>query len=128
MFQSIAASRILNDAPSEASTSSRKSFRGSRGPEAGVRGIPSPFIKIYERGRDTPHPSFLPLLLPRKDFLDELLDPTGVAPIERPHQRVLDPLARLLLQKATLGVGDVEHILGTLADRHDLGAVDRHAL
>jgi hypothetical protein len=24
--------------------------------EAGVRGIPSPFIKIYERGRDTPHP------------------------------------------------------------------------
>ena len=22
--------------------------------EAGVRGIPSPFIKIYERGRDTP--------------------------------------------------------------------------
>jgi hypothetical protein len=25
--------------------------------EAGVRGIPSPFIKIYERGRDTPHPS-----------------------------------------------------------------------
>jgi hypothetical protein len=21
-----------------------------------VRGIPSPFIKIYERGRDTPHP------------------------------------------------------------------------
>src|ERR1700723_3050295 len=25
--------------------------------ETGVRGIPSPFIKIYERGRDTPHPS-----------------------------------------------------------------------
>ena len=25
--------------------------------EAGVRGIPSPFIKIYERGRDTPHTS-----------------------------------------------------------------------
>jgi hypothetical protein len=36
-----------------------------------MRGIPSPFIKIYERGRDTPHPSLLPLL-PRKDFLDEL--------------------------------------------------------
>ena len=34
-------------------------------------GIPSPFIKIYERGRDTPHPSLLPLLPPRKDFLDE---------------------------------------------------------
>jgi hypothetical protein len=28
--------------------------------EAGVRGIPSPFIKIYERGRDTPHPSLWP--------------------------------------------------------------------
>jgi hypothetical protein len=28
--------------------------------EAGVRGIPSPFIKIYERGRDTPHPSRWP--------------------------------------------------------------------
>jgi hypothetical protein len=40
--------------------------------EAGVRGIPSPFIKIYERGRDTPHPSLCPLL-PRKDFLDEVL-------------------------------------------------------
>jgi hypothetical protein len=25
--------------------------------EAGVRGLPSPFIKIYERGRETPHPS-----------------------------------------------------------------------
>jgi hypothetical protein len=28
--------------------------------EAGVRGIPSPFIKIYERGRDTPHPGLWP--------------------------------------------------------------------
>jgi hypothetical protein len=28
--------------------------------EAGVRGIPSPFIKIYERGWDTPHPSLWP--------------------------------------------------------------------
>jgi hypothetical protein len=37
-----------------------------------VRGIPSPFIKIYERGRDTPHPSLLPLLPKRKDFLDEV--------------------------------------------------------
>jgi hypothetical protein len=34
-----------------------------------VRGIPSPFIKIYERGWDTPHPSLLPLV-PPKDFLD----------------------------------------------------------
>src|ERR1700677_326024 len=47
-------------------TPANKSLRGSRGPEAGVRGIPSPFIKIYERGRDTPHPSLRPLL-PRKD-------------------------------------------------------------
>jgi hypothetical protein len=37
-----------------------------------MRGIPSPFIKIYKRGRDTPHPSLLPLL-PRKDFFDEIL-------------------------------------------------------
>jgi hypothetical protein len=36
--------------------------------EGGVRGIPPPFIKIYERGRDTPHPTLCPLL-PRKDFL-----------------------------------------------------------
>src|ERR1700678_1775179 len=49
-----------------------KSLRGSRGPEAGVRGIPPPFINLDERGRDTPHPSLLPLL-PRKDFLDEVL-------------------------------------------------------
>jgi hypothetical protein len=38
--------------------------------EAGVRGLPSPFIKIYERGRETPHPSLCPLL-PRKGFHDE---------------------------------------------------------
>jgi hypothetical protein len=37
-----------------------------------VRGIPSPFINLDERGRDTPHPSLLPLL-PRKDFIDEIL-------------------------------------------------------
>ena len=45
-----------------------------------MRGIPSPFIKIYERGRDTPHPSLLPLMLMRKDFLDEVL----VRPTLRP--------------------------------------------
>jgi hypothetical protein len=28
-----------------------------------VRGIPSPFINLDERGRDTPHPSLLPLVL-----------------------------------------------------------------
>ena len=38
-----------------------------------MRGIPPPFIKIYERGRDTPHPSLLPLMLMRKDFLDGVL-------------------------------------------------------
>src|SRR5580692_5464248 len=61
--------------PARIGTSSpaNKSLRGSRGPEAGVRGLPSPFIKIYERGRETPHPSLLPLVPQRKDFLDEML-------------------------------------------------------
>src|ERR1700722_12811448 len=54
-------------------TPSNKSFRGSTAPEAGVRGIPSPFINLDERGRDTPHTSLLPLLPMRKDFLDEVL-------------------------------------------------------
>jgi hypothetical protein len=36
-----------------------------------VRGLPSPFINLDERGRETPHTSFLPLLPQRKDFLDE---------------------------------------------------------
>jgi hypothetical protein len=55
------------------SSPSNKSLRGSRGPKAGVRGIPSPFINLDERGRDTPHPSLLPLVPMRKDFLDEIL-------------------------------------------------------
>src|SRR6202789_2450811 len=55
------------------SSPANKSLRGSRRPEAGVRGLPSPFIKIYERGRETPHPSLLPLLPKRKDILDEIL-------------------------------------------------------
>src|ERR1700721_751629 len=54
-----------------ASSPADKSLRGSRGPGAGVRGIPSPFIKIYARGRDTPHPSLLPLVPMRKDSLAE---------------------------------------------------------
>src|ERR1700677_2052697 len=54
----------------KSSSPANKSLRGSRGPKAGVRGIPSPFINLDERGRDAPHPS-LPPLLPRKDFLDE---------------------------------------------------------
>src|SRR3984885_4224155 len=57
------------------SSPANKSLRGSRGPEAGVRGIPSPFINLDERGRDTPHPSLLPLVPMRKDFLDEVLWP-----------------------------------------------------
>jgi hypothetical protein len=44
--------------------------------EAGVRGIPSPFINLDERGRDTPHTSLLPLILKRKDLLDEVLAPS----------------------------------------------------
>ena len=59
------------------SRQANKSLRGNRGPEAGVRGLPSPFIKIYERGRETPHHSLLPLLPMRKDFLDEILVSDG---------------------------------------------------
>src|ERR1700679_3012473 len=51
-----------------------KSLCGSRGPEGGGRGIPSPFINLDERGRDPPPPSLLPLVPMRKDFLDEVLD------------------------------------------------------
>src|SRR6202789_4655857 len=47
--------------------------------EAGVRGLPSPFINLDERGRETPHPSLCPLL-PRKDFLGELLALPGKFP------------------------------------------------
>jgi hypothetical protein len=36
-----------------------------------VGGIPSPFINLDERGRDTPHPSLGPLSA-RKDFLNEV--------------------------------------------------------
>src|ERR1700689_485237 len=49
------------------STPANKSLRADRGQEAGVRGIPSPFINLDERGRDTPPPSLRPLL-PRKDL------------------------------------------------------------
>jgi hypothetical protein len=38
-----------------------------------VRVIPSHFINIYEWGRDTPHPSLLPLMLTRKDLFVGLL-------------------------------------------------------
>jgi hypothetical protein len=66
---------MSNQAPPVCNSSSpaNKSLRGSRGPKAGVRGIPSPFINLDERGRDTPYPSLLPLLPMRKDFLDGVL-------------------------------------------------------
>src|ERR1700678_2263958 len=69
-----AAQRLFAGYLAAASTSSRNFLRGgSRGPETGVRGIPSPFINLDERGRDTPHPSLLPLLPPRKDLFAGLL-------------------------------------------------------
>jgi hypothetical protein len=39
--------------------------------EAEVRGIPSPFIKIYERGRDTPSPQPLALYYRVKTHLPD---------------------------------------------------------
>src|ERR1700723_4388682 len=50
----------MSRCPATASPANKPLRGGSRGPEAGGRGIPSPFIKIYERGRDTPHPDLLP--------------------------------------------------------------------
>ena len=47
-----------------------------------MRGIPSPFIEIYERGRETPHPSLLPLL-PRKDLFAGARAAWRVIPAER---------------------------------------------
>jgi hypothetical protein len=55
-----------------------------------VRGLPSPFIKIYKRGRETPHPSLLPLLLKRKDFLAGILGP--MIGLRRDLDRQFDPL------------------------------------
>src|ERR1700678_2128346 len=66
------------------SSPANKSLRGSRGPEAGVRGIPPPFINLDEGGRDTPHPSLLPLVPMRKDFLDEVLGGSRLVLRERP--------------------------------------------
>src|ERR1700733_9496481 len=72
------------------SSSSIKSLRGDRGPGAGVWGIPSPFINLDERGRDTPHPSPLRLMLMRKDFLDGILG-FGLVQPGRPRQPEADP-------------------------------------
>jgi lipoic acid synthetase len=54
-------------------SSSRKSFRfGKSGRRLGVRGIiPPPFIKIYERGRDTPYPQPLALYYRVRTYLPD---------------------------------------------------------
>src|ERR1700679_1776866 len=73
------------------SSPANKSLRGSRGPEAGGRGVPSPLINLDERGRETPHPSLLPLvlvyMLMRKDFLDEVLDRPTFLAIRKPRMK-----------------------------------------
>jgi hypothetical protein len=51
----------------------KKVFPGQERMGAGVRGIPSPFINLDERGRDPAHPSPCPLL-PRKDLFAGVLD------------------------------------------------------
>jgi hypothetical protein len=53
-----------------------------------VRGIPSPFIKIYERGRDTLTPVSGPLLPPRKDLFAGLLGRAAMAMQRRFCDRV----------------------------------------
>ena len=55
-----------------------------------MRGLPSPFINLDERGRETPHPSLLPLLLKRKDFLAGILG--TMIGVRRDLDRQLDPL------------------------------------
>ena len=44
------------------------------GKRLGVRGIPSTFIKIYERGRDTPYPQPLALYYRVRTYLPEIGD------------------------------------------------------
>src|ERR1700679_1238322 len=76
----------LPQAAAAAATSpvpANKSFRTDRGPEAGGRGMPSPFINLDERGRHTPPPSFLPLVPMRKGLLEEVLP----LPPQRPPPR-----------------------------------------
>src|SRR6202041_1724467 len=85
---------------------SNKSLRGSRGPEVGVRGMPSPFINLDERGRHTPHPNLLPLVPMRKDFLDGVLRfetmwamPSSILDVR------LDTSLELLLERAPAAEG-----------------------
>src|ERR1700722_799161 len=52
----------------------------------------------------------------------------SIAAIERAHQRVLNPPAGLVVQRPILRISDVKDVLGALAHRHDLRAVDGNML
>src|SRR6516165_8315819 len=52
----------------------------------------------------------------------------GLALIEHPHQVFLELFSGRRTQGAVVEVGEVEHVLGALADRHDLGGVQLGAL
>src|ERR1700678_1788975 len=66
-----------------------KPFRTDRGPEAGGRGMPSPFINLDERGRHTPPPSLLPLVPMRKGLLEEVLPVAAAAAAAAVHGTLL---------------------------------------
>src|SRR6202522_987971 len=89
-----------------------KFLRGERGPTAGVRGIPSPFINLDERGRDTPHPSLLPLS-PRKDLFgsvlgEQELEDAQIDAVERIDVR--DPHALVHLVNGGVDDPDLDHL------------------
>ena len=46
------------------------------------------------------------------------------ATVERRDQLILQPASSLLAERRPRCVGHVEHVLGALADRHDLGGRD----
>src|SRR6202789_353675 len=101
-----------------------KSFRGGRATEAGVRGLPSPFINLDERGRETPHPSLLPLVPQRKDFLDEILgDDVRVADVLPFVARHLNPLAAFELGHF-VHLGLVDGHLAVLVADPEIDVVD----
>src|SRR6202789_3039169 len=91
------------------------SFRASRGPKAGVRGIRSPFIKIYERGWDTPHPSLL-RLLPRASYAEDWLPCRSAPGVAEYHSvaRVADGYGQRGLQR----IKELLHIAGAEAAAH----------
>ena len=79
-----------------------------------MRGIPSPFINLDERGRDTPHTS-LPPLVPRKDFLDEMLE------VFRHSLKLLDQFPELARQC----FGSLFHaMMNVILDELFLGVAD----